>query len=58
MDRLPANKVKELWSSIHSFFAEEGFKNIWVIVPYDENHLSCAFSADEQIAKKLYKIFY
>jgi hypothetical protein len=57
MDRLPANKVKELWSSIHSFFAEEGFKNIWVIVPYDENHLSCAFSADEQIAKKLTKFF-
>ena len=25
MDRLPADKVKELWSSIHTFFSENGF---------------------------------
>ena len=38
MDRLPADKVKELWSSIHTFFAENGFKNIWVIITFDENN--------------------
>lgn len=48
MDRLPADKVKELWSSIHTFFAEKGFKNIWVIIPFDEKHLSCAFGENEK----------
>lgn len=54
MDRLPADKVKELWSSIHTFFAEKGFKNIWVIIPFDEKHLSCAFGESgekEQLTK-------
>lgn len=48
MDRLPADKVKELWSSIHTFFAEvdSGFENVWVIIPYDEKHLACAFGDD------------
>jgi len=48
MDRLPANKVKELWSSIHTFFAEKGFQNIWVIIPFDEKHLSCAFGESDE----------
>lgn len=48
MDRLPADKVKELWSSIHTFFAEKGFKNIWVIIPFDEKHLSCAFGESDE----------
>ena len=48
MDRLPADKVKELWSSIHTFFAEKGFPNIWVIIPFDEKHLSCAFGESEE----------
>jgi hypothetical protein len=47
MDRLPAEKVKELWSSIHTFFSEEGFKNIWTIIPFDEKHLSCAFGEND-----------
>ena len=54
MDRLPADKVKELWSSIHTFFAEKGFSNIWVIIPFDEKHLSCAFGESnekEQLTK-------
>jgi hypothetical protein len=46
MDRLPAEKVKQLWSSIHTFFAESGFENIWVIIPYDKKHLSCAFGPE------------
>jgi hypothetical protein len=47
MDRLPAEKVKELWSSIHTFFSEDGFDNIWAIIPFDEKHLSCAFGETE-----------
>lgn len=47
MDRLPANKVKELWSSIHTFFAEESYDNIWVIIPFDRNHLANAFGNSE-----------
>lgn len=44
MDRLASEKVKQLWSSIYSFFAGEAFNNIWVIIPYDEKHLVSAFS--------------
>jgi hypothetical protein len=48
MDRLPAEKVKEVWSSIHTFFSEDGFENIWAIIPFDEKHLSCAFGEIEE----------
>lgn len=48
MDRLPAEKVKELWSSIHTFFAEEGFENVWAIIPFDQAHLACAFGNTEK----------
>ena len=50
MDRLPAEKVKELWSSIHTFFADSGFENVWAVIPFDETHLACAFGdeTDEQ----------
>ncbi len=58
MDRLPSEKVKELWSSIHTFFADGGFKNIWAIIPFDEKHLSCAFGNEEEdYTKKLTKLF-
>ncbi len=43
MDRLPAEKVKQLWSSINTFFAGHGFCNIWVVVPFDREHLSRVF---------------
>ncbi len=46
MDRLPAEKVKELWSSIHTFFADDGFDNVWAIIPFDKKHLACAFSGE------------
>ncbi|MBT6837948.1 MAG: NTPase [Bacteroidetes bacterium] len=46
MDRLPADKVKELWSSIHTFFSENGYKNIWVIIPFDKAHLANAFGEE------------
>ncbi|MCZ6702011.1 MAG: P-loop NTPase fold protein [Ignavibacteria bacterium] len=57
MDRLPAYKVKELWSSIHTFFAEVSYDNIWVIITFDRNHLANAFgkseSSENEEAKKL-----
>lgn len=52
MDRLPADKVKELWSSIHTFFSEDGFPNIWTIIPFDEKHLACAFGDGEDAKTK------
>ena len=53
MDRLPADKVKELWSSIHTFFAENGFENIWVIIPFDEKHLSQAYREANDVDNEL-----
>ena len=46
MDRLPPDKVRELWASIHTFFAEVSFENFWVIVPFDENHISKVFPGE------------
>lgn len=51
MDRLPNEKVKELWSSIHTFFAEDGFENIWAIIPFDEKHLCRAFANEIETTK-------
>jgi len=48
MDRLPTEKVKELWSSIHTFFAENDYPNIWVIIPFDKKHLANAFGGAEE----------
>lgn len=49
MDRLPTDKVKELWSSIHTFFAENGYANIWVIIPFDKIHLANAFGGGDDV---------
>lgn len=58
MDRLPAEKVKELWSSIHTFFADSGFENIWAVIPFDETHLACAFGNEsEEQTKQLTRYF-
>jgi hypothetical protein len=48
MDRLPSEKVKELWSSIHTFFAEDQYDNIWVIIPFDKKHLANAWGIEEK----------
>lgn len=45
MDRLPVNNIQELWAAIHTFFAENTYKNISVIVPFDRAHIKGAFSA-------------
>jgi hypothetical protein len=47
MDRLPKEKVQELWSSIHTFFAEETYDNIHVIVPFDREHIKNAFKTED-----------
>ena len=57
MDRLPADKVKELWSSIHTFFSEDGFDGVWTIIPFDEQHLSCAFGEVKEEKEQLTKYF-
>ena len=48
MDRLPSNKVVQLWSLIHTFFAGSDFKNIWVIIPFDYVHLCEAILPSEK----------
>ncbi len=50
MDRLPPEKIRELWSSIHTFFAEDMFEGIWVIIPFDRMHISQAFENKEDVA--------
>lgn len=50
MDRLPPEKVRELWGSIHTFFAEDVFESIWVIVPFDRTHICAAFEGDREIS--------
>lgn len=58
MDRLSAEKVKKFWSLIHTFFADGGFKNIWAVIPFDRDHLSCAFGNEkEDYTKELTKLF-
>lgn len=46
MDRLPSAKVQEFWTAIHAFFAEESYKNIQVIVPFDRSHIISAFKGE------------
>lgn len=42
-DRLPKQHILSIWSSIHIFFAEEKYKNIKVIIPFDRHHIQNAF---------------
>ncbi len=55
MDRLPSEKVMQLWSAIYTFFAGSDFENIWTIIPYDNKHLCEAIyecKKDEEIKDK------
>lgn len=47
MDRLPPKKVEEIWSSIHTFFAEEQYDKIHIIIPFDRKHLQKAFEYED-----------
>jgi hypothetical protein len=42
-DRLPKDKILQLWSSIHVFFSENKYENIKVIIPFDREHIRNAF---------------
>jgi hypothetical protein len=53
MDRLPKVKVQELWSAIHSFFSEEKYSNIRVIVPFDRAHIRNAFQSEDIVNSEL-----
>lgn len=49
MDRLPKEKVENLWSSIHTFFAEnQGYINISCIVSFDRTHVKNAFQTEDE----------
>nr|WP_294949046.1 P-loop NTPase fold protein [uncultured Mucilaginibacter sp.] len=48
MDRLPAAKVQTLWSSINTFFSDNNYDNIWVIIPFDRDHIGETFSNKPQ----------
>lgn len=52
MDRLPKLKVQELWSAIHSFFSEEKYSNIRVVVPFDRAHIRNAFQSEDIVKSK------
>lgn len=52
LDRLPPEKVKAIWSSIHTFFAECDYKNIWVLVPFDRKHIKDAFLENDKDFEK------
>ena len=62
MDRLPSNKVGELWSSIHTFFSERQFSGIWVIVPFDRKHLLETIEKEksdpEEFIRKSFSVVY
>jgi len=51
MDRLPREKVQELWSAIHTFFAEKKYNNISVIIPFDREHIKSAFKSEDIISE-------
>lgn len=57
MDRLPKEKVKQLWSAIHTLFSNDKLRNIWCIIPYDFKHLATAFGEDVEESEKLAKYF-
>lgn len=57
MDRLPEDKVKELWSSVHTFFAETSYDRIQVIVPFDRTHLGRVFNGDRDKSEEYIEQF-
>lgn len=47
MDRLPSQKVENLWSSIHSFFSDKTYGSIRVLIPFDRKHVQSAFKNED-----------
>lgn len=54
MDRLPASKVQEFWAAIHSFFSEEKYEHIRVIIPFDRKHIISAFRGEDSDDRRCY----
>ncbi len=52
MDRLPPDKVRELWASIHTFFAEQTLDGIWILIPFDRSHVIEVFENEEDTANQ------
>lgn len=52
MDRLPKAKVQELWATIHSIFTDIDQSNIRVIIPFDREHIKCAFQSEDIFANQ------
>ena len=52
MDRLPKAKVQELWATIHSIFTDIDLSNIRVIIPFDREHIKCAFQSEDIYANQ------
>ena len=64
MDRLPSEKVMQLWSCIYTFFAGGEFENVWTFIPYDYKHLCQAITGqlngeddDQRIKRFINKTF-
>ena len=53
MDRLPAVKVQEFWAAILSFFADEKYSQIRVIVPFDREQIISAFRSEDNTTKRV-----
>lgn len=52
MDRLPKEKIENLWSSIHTFFAENnGNRSISCIISFDRSHIREAFPSNNESDK-------
>ena len=47
IDRLTVEKVRELWSVINALFAEQEYKNIVTIVPFDREHIQFTFKTED-----------
>ena len=46
MDRLPVEKVQELWAAINVIFTDVSYTNISVLVPFDRQHIKNAFKTE------------
>ena len=57
MDRLPREKVRQLWSSIQTFFAGKGYNKVWCVIPFDRVYLANAFSEDNDKRLELTNYF-
>ena len=60
IDRLPHDRVHELWSSIHTFFAAESFPGVFVVVPFDSQRLAKAlgYKDPNELLSKTFSVIF